>query len=253
MDFYDNQHSSPSHDRWLISWADFMTLMFAVFVVLFAAAATDKNTAKEISQAVMNALETGNIRFISHGKTAPRFNETKADGNGKGSDSPQQQTVVGIVPSLKVLSEKFQDEISRGHMEIHLEARGLVISLREAAFFASGDAVLNRDCYPTLDKIATVILSVPNRANLEGHTDDVPIHNSRFASNWELSAARSIAMLDLLTARSKIPRGRLAISGYADTVPLEPNSDEEGRARNRRVDVVILNELAPQTGAHTSH
>ena len=249
MDFdFSNHRSGPSHERWLISWADFITLMFAVFVVLFAAAATNKNTAKEISDAIINALQTGNIRFISHGKTTPRFNETKVEGHG--SRVPEQQTVVGVVPSLKALSDQFRDEISRGHMEIHLEARGLVISLRQAAFFKSGDAIVNPDCYPTLDKMAGVILSVPNKVNLEGHTDDVPIHNSRFASNWELSAARSIAMMDVLTTRDHIPRGRLAISGYADTVPLGPNNDEEGRARNRRVDVVILNELIPATNAH---
>ena len=253
MDFESSGHhgGGPSHERWLISWADFITLMFAVFVVLFASAATNKNTAKEISDAIINALQTGNIRFISHGKTTPRFNETKVEGQGK--SAPEQQTVVGVVPSLKALSDQFRDEISRGHMEIHLEARGLVISLRQAAFFKSGDAIVNPDCYPTLDKMAGVILSVPNKVNLEGHTDDVPIHNSRFASNWELSAARSIAMLDVLTTRNQIPRGRLAISGYADTVPLGPNNDEEGRARNRRVDVVILNELIPATSAPNRH
>jgi chemotaxis protein MotB len=88
---------------------------------------------------------------------------------------------------------------------------------------------------------------------LEGHTDAVPIHNSRFRNNWELSAARSIAMLELLSVRFDIAPERMAIAGYADTVPVESNDTEQGRAHNRRVDIVILNEQGlspePKTGA----
>ena len=86
---------------------------------------------------------------------------------------------------------------------------------------------------------------------LEGHTDSVPIHNSRFRNNWELSAARSIAMLELLSARFDIPPERLAVAGYADTAPVESNDSEQGRAHNRRVDIVILNErgLGPEPDA----
>jgi chemotaxis protein MotB len=82
--------------------------------------------------------------------------------------------------------------------------------------------------------------------NLEGHTDAVPIRNSHFASNWELSAARSIAMLDQLAARGHLDRTRVSIAGYADTVPVASNNDSEGRSRNRRVDIVILNQMLPR-------
>jgi chemotaxis protein MotB len=117
----------------------------------------------------------------------------------------------------------------------------LVISVREASFFASGDDALYPGTYPTIQKIARVIAGLPSQVRLEGHTDAVPIHNSRFRSNWELSAGRSIAMLELLVSRFDIPQGRLAVAGYADTVPLESNDTDQGRAHNRRVDIVILN------------
>jgi chemotaxis protein MotB len=248
-----NQHAAPSHERWMISYADFMTLLFAVFVVLFTSASTDKNTAKQVSEAVVVALKSGTISFISRSRTPGPVNTSKdAQAPAAGSQLVEQRTVVELVPSLKALSEQFQDEIAKGKIEVFLEPRGLVISLRQAAFFPSGQAALNPDTYPIVDKIATLIQSLPNRVNLEGHTDAVPIRNSRFASNWELSAARSIAMLDLLTGRNKLPRNRLSVAGYADTVPVESNDDPQGRAHNRRVDVIILNEILPKSSLKTA-
>lgn len=255
MDFYEpDHHSGPNHERWMISWADFLTLMFAVFVVLFTSASTNKHTAKQVSEAVMEALKSGSISFILRSRTpgpVTTVKETKEP--AAGSRLVEQQPVVELVPSLQALSEKFQEEIAAGKIEMHLEPRGLVISLRQAAFFASGQAALNPDTYLIVDKIGALILSVPNHVNLEGHTDPIPIHNPHFESNWELSAARSIAMLELLTDRCKIPRGRLSIAGFADTAPIEPNENPEGRAHNRRVDVVILNDFVPAAAVHATH
>lgn len=242
-----NQHGAPNHERWMISYADFLTLIFAVFVVLFTSASTDKSTAKQVSEAVVVALKSGTISFISRSHAPGPVNASKdAQAPAAGSRIVEQQTIIELVPSVKALSEQFQDEIAKGKIEVFLEPRGMVISLRQAAFFPSGQAELNRDTYPIVDKLAALILSLPNHVNLEGHTDAVPIRNSRFASNWELSAARSIAMLDLLTVRNKIPRNRLSVAGYADTVPVESNDDPQGRAHNRRVDIIILNELVPK-------
>jgi chemotaxis protein MotB len=117
-----------------------------------------------------------------------------------------------------------------------------VISLKQAAFFPSGDDTIDPDTYKSIDKIAHIFRDSPNPIRLEGHTDSIPIHTSRFHNNWELSAARGIAMLDLLSTRFGIPHERLAVVGYADTVPKASNDTEEGRKTNRRVDIVILNQ-----------
>jgi chemotaxis protein MotB len=124
-----------------------------------------------------------------------------------------------------------------------MEARGLVVSLMEAAFFRSGDDAVLPAMHSSIGKIAEVIAKLPNPVRLEGHTDSVPIHNQRFRSNWELSAARSVAMLELLSAKYGLPMARLSVAGYAENVPLADNQTEEGRARNRRVDIVILNKM----------
>jgi chemotaxis protein MotB len=149
--------------------------------------------------------------------------------------------MVELLPSLEYLTEELKDEIKSGKMQIRLEPRGLVVSLQQAAFFPSGEDVIAQATYPSIGKVAAVIRGMPNPVRLEGHTDSVPIHNARFKSNWELSAARSIAMMSLLSTRFEIPPERLAIAGYAENVPLESNDSEAGRARNRRVDIVILN------------
>jgi chemotaxis protein MotB len=130
-----------------------------------------------------------------------------------------------------------------------MEARGLVVSLKQSAFFPSGQDALNTANLPTLKKVADVIRSLPNSIQLEGHTDAIPIHNVRFKSNWELSCARAIAVMDVLCDNFDLKRDRFSVVGRAETSPLDTNDTAEGRARNRRVDVIILNSLQLQAAA----
>ena len=125
-------------------------------------------------------------------------------------------------------------------MRERMERRGLVISLHEASFFPSGDKTILPAARHTLGLIVASLRPLPNSIRLEGHTDAIPIHNARFQSNWELSAARSIALMAFFTENLGLPRERLSIAGFADTAPVASNSTLEGRARNRRVDVVVL-------------
>jgi len=147
------------------------------------------------------------------------------------------------LPALQRLNKELEDEIKAGKLELRLEPRGLVISLRQSAFFSSGTDVLDESSLPTMKKLAELIRTLPNPIQLEGHTDSVPIHNGRFPSNWELSCARGIAVLDTLCGTYGLDRVRFSVVGRADTLPLASNDTAEGRARNRRVDVVIVNSL----------
>jgi chemotaxis protein MotB len=124
-------------------------------------------------------------------------------------------------------------------------ARGLIISFTQAALFPSGEDEIAKDFYPGIQKIANAIKQVPNPVRLEGHRDSVPIHNSRFKSNWALSAARSVALLEVFVD-SGMPSERISIAGYADTAPVDSNETEAGRQRNRRVDMVVLNQTGVQ-------
>jgi two-component system copper resistance phosphate regulon response regulator CusR len=133
-------------------------------------------------------------------------------------------------------------EIARHTVALHRESEGLVISLREFGFFDSGSAALQPSALPALDRIASILALRTCRLRIEGHTDNVPIHTPQIASNWELSTARSTELVRLLIERYRFAPERLSAAGYAQFHPIASNDNEQGRAQNRRVDVVILSE-----------
>jgi chemotaxis protein MotB len=211
-----------------VSYADFITLLFAFFVVMFASSEADKNKAKRFSEAVEKA-------FDGHGRSRPRPSAKIS------SSSPAQGSLPSLEPALKLLAHELDSEIHAGKMQVRMEQRGLVVSLSQAAFFPSGEDSLDPSTFGSLDKVAAAIHDLPNPVRLEGHTDSVPIHTARFRSNWDLAAARAIIVMELLRDRWNIAPNRLAVTGYADTVPVDSNDTESGRAHNRRVDIVVLN------------
>jgi chemotaxis protein MotB len=241
-----NRDHHSNHERWLVSYADFITLMFAFFVVMFASSQADRGKVQAFSEAISRALEEGRIsaRVIQMlGGQHQNARPAPAQGWLQTTHEPKPGTKLAeLTPALKQLSSELREEIRKGRLQISLEPRGLVISLKEAAFFPSGDATVAIEGYATIERLANTIRKLPNPVRLEGHTDAIPIRNGRFASNWHLSAARSIAMLELLSSKFQVPASRLAAVGYADTIPVESNGTEDGRAKNRRVDVTILNE-----------
>lgn len=205
-----------NNDRWLISYADFVTLLLALFVVLFASSQPDKRKVRQVAYSVKQALLQG-------------------EGLASGS--------LELMPEMEYLERALAPEIESGRIEVHRETRGLVIGLRQAAFFPSGGDEISASGLDSLEKISATIRDIPNPVRFEGHTDSVPIRqqkDQRFRNNWELSTARSIAILELFAHRYGIPESRFAAAGYAETRPVDSNDSAEGRAHNRRVDIVIL-------------
>jgi chemotaxis protein MotB len=240
----------------MVSYADFITLMFAFFVVLFASSQTDKARARMISEAVEKAFKEG--KSVSVPPVVAKILGGTVDDKGQGNaqmrgpggaqkaakEPPAIQ--VELVPSLNSLTQQLSEEIAAGKIEVNLQPRGLVISLRQATFFPSGTDAVDPATYPSIAKIAKALNGIENPIRIEGHTDSRPIHTARFRSNWELSAARSIAVMELFASRFEIDQQRMAIIGYADTMPVAENETETGRAQNRRVDIVLLNQYAAQ-------
>jgi chemotaxis protein MotB len=257
-----------NHERWLVSYADFITLLFAFFVVMFASSQADRGKAAQVSQSVKGALEGDHL-----GQLVAEILGGAIDVKGKGNAQlqgpggvnkenkpqpplPQQQPdpnaemkekLVELAPSARYLNRELEADIKAGKIQVSLEPRGLVVSLKESAYFPSGNDAVAPETYDSLEKVAVAIKKLPNPVRLEGHTDSVPIHTPRFRSNWDLSAARAIAVMELFTDRLGVPRDRMAIAGYADTSPVSSNDTADGRARNRRVDVVILNQYGLKT------
>lgn len=233
-----------NHDRWLVSYADFVTLLFAFFVVLFASGQTDRGRARQMSESLKEAI-AGEGTGVKAALTAMLGRRPPANAATL-AQPPAKAASNDLHTLLDRLAADLQHEIATGQMQVSLEPRGLLISLRQATFFPSGEDSVAPDTYASLGKLAAAIKPLPNAIRLEGHTDAMPISNSRFRSNWELSAARSIAVLNVLAGEFQVPLSRMAVVGYAETVPVAGNDTQEGRSRNRRVDVVLLNEKAKQ-------
>jgi chemotaxis protein MotB len=258
-----------NHERWLVSYADFITLLFAFFVVMFATAQKDKTKQRIVAESVREALQHGQLATTIQGiinqrkvtpdgkgdsRTHPDAAEPrKPDGKAPPANVPPASIPPPGVPpankadlskALATLNTVLKKEVREGSVSMKLEDRGLVISMRELAFFDSGDADIHPASLPVIQKIAAVIGTVPNAVRLEGHTDSVPIHNSRFRNNWELSTARSITLLEVLRDRFQVPEGRLSVAGYADNAPVDSNDTHDGRMHNRRVDLVVLSSEA---------
>jgi chemotaxis protein MotB len=255
-----HQHAAhENHERWLVSYADFITLLFAFFVVMFATAQGDKEKARQVSASVKEALEQGQLSaavaaVLGKGKSSSPKVVLEAPHPPESPRPTGNRHPADLARTLEILQAGLAAEIQGGKIGLRLEGRGLVISLHESAFFASGDDVVAGASLSILSRIAAEARGVSNPIRLEGHTDAVPIHNSRFRSNWELSTARAIAMMEALRDRYAIPSERMSVAGYAENAPADTNETAEGRARNRRVDLVVLskegekNEPAPMGG-----
>jgi chemotaxis protein MotB len=238
-------------ERWLVSYADLLTLLFAFFVVMFASSHTDVVRARQISRAVDKALQTSvspQVVAILGGRTDD--NKDRGNTRLKGPVVPLHEKVVETPPfqldlttAVQALRSTLGSEMKENQVQVHMEQRGAVISLNAQSVFPSGDDTIDPAILPLLAKIAATLNNLPNPIRLEGHTDSRPISSERFRSNWELSSARSIAMLRVLEERYGVSRSRMAIVGYGDTNAIGDNQTEAGRAKNRRVDLVILSDF----------
>ena len=205
--------------------------MFGFFVILYSVAQLDRAKPKDVSESVKRAFHGVETAVQAKPVTLGALAET-LDAN-----TDRHRT---LAPSYADLKRQLQQEIAEGKMQVSMDSRGIVISLHEKSFFPSGGDAIYPSAFASMAKVAAVVRDVPNPVLLEGHTDSVPIHNQRFRSNWDLSAARSIAVLEYFESGYGIPPQRFAIAGYADNLPVAGNDSDEGRSKNRRVDIVIV-------------
>jgi chemotaxis protein MotB len=240
--------SRVSLDRWLVSYADFITLLFAFFVVLYASANADMKKQQDISAAIDAAFRSLGI-FPDAARKPP-----VTTGAAATVDRPvvPMNIVMGedvLAPAAvkddlehirRDLTQALSDQVAMHTVSIRMGRDGLVISLREAGFFRSGSASPEPSALPTLRLIAARLGATPYDLRIEGHTDNVPIHNGEFDSNWELSSARATRIARLILDQKLIAPDRLSAAGYAEFHPVASNDTPEGRAENRRVDLVVL-------------
>lgn len=230
-------------ERWLVSYADFTTLLFAFFVVLFASSRVDSDK-MALMAAAFDSYVTGGAQASRGRKQADRSDKGAIQDPDTARAGVPGLSMAELQPTQERLAQVLSAELSTGKLELSLQPRGLVLSLKESAFFAPGEDTVSPQAIPVLAKLAEALRQVPGQVRLEGHTDNTPIRSRRFPSNWHLSIARSTAVLKLVTREFQFPPERLAVAGYGEHQPLDSNQSERGRTRNRRVDVVILTQAA---------
>jgi chemotaxis protein MotB len=236
-----------NHERWLVSYADFITLLFAFFVVLFASSQSDKKKQVQMAAAMQSAFAHNGI-FDAHTTRPPLVDGAAAIAAAPAAIQLPLPAAVDPVQFEKHLNKMLAEQVAAKHLPfgsvtMHMTSEGLVISLQEAGFFASGSAEVRPNSLPMLSVLAASLPPGPLR--VEGHTDNVPIHTAQFATNWELSTARATTIARLLLDKGNVRPADLAAAGYAEFHPIASNATPEGRAQNRRVDIILLRHPAP--------
>jgi len=256
-----------NHERWLVSYADFITLLFAFFVVLYSSSQVDKRKAGHLALAIQVAFQELGVFQASSTKVPVKDDDAMPfekvqivenivrDTDLKRIVNPMKGALSSASPSpaqsqsLQQAQDEIQKaldpEIQRHEVAMSVRSEGLVVSLREMGFFDSGSATLRVSSLDAISRLAEVLKQRPENLRIEGHTDTIPIHTARFANNWELSTARATGLIQLLITNYGILPARLSVAGYAQFHPVSSNETPEGRAQNRRLDVVILTPFQP--------
>ena len=234
-----------NHERWLVSYADFITLLFAFFVTLYAISQVDAKKMTRLAQSMHVAFDT---RVFEAGSQKLSLSDGITPGVDRQKLVEPANPVLSRDPSFRIIRETLQRRLVKENFtdKVHFmeDRRGLVISLTEAGFFDPGAATMKGASLRVLDALAESVLQTPNQLRIEGHTDNTPIHTAQFPSNWELSTARATHLIAYLTGHFPFDANRLSVAGYGEYRPVATNATAEGRAMNRRVDLVILSEAA---------
>ncbi|QAT38865.1 OmpA family protein [Clostridium sp. JN-9] len=224
---------SGNSQRWLLTYVDLITLLMIFFVVMYAMSNVNATKYSQLSNSLKVAMGGG--KSIIGTSDAPSIsNSTQAVDTA----IVEQDKLENV---KKQLDKYLKDNNMSNEATSKVEERGLVVSLNDTLFFDSAQAVIKPESQKKLIEMGKILNQLGNYIRIEGHTDNVPINNSEFSSNWQLSAIRATNVTELLINKAGIAPERLSSVGYGEYRPIADNSTEAGRAKNRRVDIIIMN------------
>jgi chemotaxis protein MotB len=251
-----------NHERWLITYADMITLLMVLFIVLFAIGQTDLKKFAQLRDSLNNTLggKGGNAVFQGGAgplngslNIAPQTNLGVDEVSAAEKQQQHEAAVSQQNQTFDAAQKQIQDRLDGSGLgstvQFRKESRGLVVTVvTDQVLFSAGASDLQPEGTRVLDGMAPALANLPNQIAIEGHTDNRPISSTQYPTNWELSTARSTSVLRYLLTRG-VPGSRLSAAGYADQKPLVPNNSDAHRAENRRVELVILSTVddAPAT------
>jgi len=235
MEMAKKKHEEhENHERWLVSYADFITLLFAFFVVMYSISSVNEGRFRTVSESIKAALHP----IVSPPATPVPF---QVGTNKPTAISPNLvPTKEMAVRRLSQVIKTFHRDASVGTVKlVELRDDSIVISLPDEALFKSGEASIRSEAMPFLQALAGALVELDRQVTVRGHTDNVPIRTAQFPSNWELSAARAVMVVRALSELYGVPPNDLSAASYADSRPLVDNLTPENRAKNRRVEIVV--------------
>jgi chemotaxis protein MotB len=226
-----------NHERWLISYADFITLLFAFFVVMYAISSLNESKYQVLTESLTGVFNQPDrsLRPIPIGDEQPRSVQIQPDLPAEQTGAEAVDTLAQIADSFR---EAFGDLIASDQLTVRGNEMWIELELSSGLLFPSGDAIPRNEAFGITQRIAGILAPYQNPIKVEGFTDNVPIRSAAHPTNWELSAARAASIVRLLVANGIEPV-RLAAVGYGEYQPVAENTSEEGRARNRRVVLLI--------------
>jgi chemotaxis protein MotB len=229
-----------NHERWLVSYADFITLLFAFFVVMYSISSVNVGKYRTVSESIKAALNP----VVSPPSSPAPFTLNANKPALTAPDAPGSKEVA--IRKLRNLVKGIKGAPQLSMVRITEKVNGdIVITIPDQLLFNSGEAAVRTEALKFLEGLASAIVELNRHTRVEGHTDNVPIRTAQFPSNWELSAARAVMVVRVLSELYGVPTDHLAAVGHAETRPITANSDPEQRAKNRRVEVVILEQAPP--------
>lgn len=240
-----------NHERWLVSYADFITLLFAFFVVMYALSSVNEGKYRVLSDSMVNAFR--NVPVNSSGQTIvsmPPMPQQKPNTAIKAQDAAKQKQREKMRNIAKDILEVMAPLVEQGKVRVLETSRGVTIEINDSILFSPGQALLQAPSIKAMRAIAEVLAAADFPVTIEGHTDNVPINTPQFPSNWELSAVRATTVLRLF-ADAGVTADRLTAIGYGETRPVEPNLLADGRARNRRV-TILIDSAIPEKGTEVN-
>lgn len=238
----EEEHEEHIDESWLIPYADILTLLLALFIVLFASSEVDKAKFQSIVDAFKSELTGTKIKNDQKGLTITQQGEKEKTVTPVETPTPNQSQEDVELDNLKKQIESYVgDNGLEAMVTLQETRRGVEIVLKDVLLFDSGKAILKENAYQTLDAFVNLFKTIPNPISIEGHTDNVPIGNAAYPSNWELSSARAVSVLHYFSSKN-IPNERMQFTGYGEFQPIYPNDTDEHRQENRRVNIVILRE-----------
>ena len=236
--------TTDNHERWLISYADFITLLFAFFVVMYAISVVNEGKYRVFSDALGNAFggRVGAPRPSTEVQPPISLPNLAAKRRAEAMRRERER----LTTLARDLTSTLAPLVKEGKVRVTQNSRGVSVEINASVLFDSGDATLDADSREALRALAVLLRDDPHALQVEGHTDTAPIRSPAFPSNWELSAARASAVVRLFID-SGVPAARMTVVGHGSNIPVASNDDAEGRARNRRVAVTILSALPDTT------